>query len=102
MKSTESDNSYIRDEDDHTFKFFASKDDLEYWISINKMFLLIIYDVRKNILYGKKITRNDLATQSQKKVKWPVIFNKEDCLLSENNFDFHKKYTISIKRASKF
>lgn len=102
LKSTESDNSYIRDEDDHTFKFFASKDDLEYWTKHKQDVLLIIYDVRKNILYGKKITRNDLATQYQKKVKWPVIFNKEDCLLSENNFDFHKKYTISIKERLNF
>lgn len=102
LKSTESDNSYIQDEDDHTFKFFASKDDLEYWTKHKQDVLLIIYDVRKDILYGKKITRNDIATQSQKKVKWPVIFNKKDCLLSENSFDFHKKHTVSIKERLNF
>lgn len=97
LKSTESDNSYIQNEDDSSFKFFASKDDLEYWAKHKQDVLLIIYDVRKDSLYGKKITRNDFAAQSQKKQRLPVIFSKDDCILSENNFDFHKKYTISIK-----
>lgn len=96
LKSTESDNSYIQDEDDNSFKFFASKNDLEYWAKHKQDVLLIIYDVRKDRLFGKKITQNDFKAQSQKK-KWPIIFNKEDCLLSEDNFDFHKKYTVSIK-----
>jgi len=96
LKSTESDNSYIQDEDDNSFKFFASKNDLEYWAKHKQDVLLIIYDVRKDRLFGKKITQNDFKAQSQKK-RWPIIFNKEDCLLSADNFDFHKKYTVSIK-----
>jgi hypothetical protein len=102
LKSTESDNSYIQDEDDYSFKFFASKDDIEYWSKHKQDVLLIICDVRNDKLYGKKITQNDFKTQSQKRIKWPVIFNKEDCILSENNFDFHKKYTLSIKERLNF
>lgn len=102
LKSTESDNSYIQNEDDYSFKFFASKDDIEYWSKHKQDVLLIIYDVRNDKLYGKKITQNDFKTQSQKRIKWPVIFNKEDCILSENNFDFHKKYSTSIKERLNF
>lgn len=96
LKSTESDNSYIQDEDDHSFKFFARKDDIEYWAKHKQDVLLIIYDVRNDKLFGKKITQNDFNVLSQKK-KWPLIFNKGDCLLSEDTFDFHKKHMVSIK-----
>lgn len=102
LKSTESDNSYIQDEDDVSFKFYALKDDVEYWSKHKQEVLLIIYDVRNDKLYGKKITRDDFKTQSQKKIKWPVLFNKQGCLISKNNFDFHKKFTVSIKQRLNF
>ncbi len=101
LKSTESENSYIQEETDHEFKFYANKDDVEYWAKHKQDVLLIIYDVRKDKLYGKKITLNDFKTQSQTKVKYPIFFRKEE-LLEANNFDFHKKYSTSIKERLNF
>jgi len=97
LKSTESDNSYIQDENDTDFKFYANRNDVEYWSKHKQDVLLIIYDVKRDKLYGKKITYNDFKSQSQKRIKWHVLFNKHDCELSENNLDFHKKYTVAIK-----
>ena len=102
LKSTESDNSYIQEESDNEFKFYANKDDVEYWARHKQDVLLIIYDVRKDKLYGKKITLNDFKTQSQTKVKYPIFFRKEECLLEAKNFDFHKKYSTSIKQRLNF
>lgn len=48
LKSTESDNSYIQEESEREFKFYASKDDVEYWAKHKQDVLLIIYDVRKD------------------------------------------------------
>jgi hypothetical protein len=69
LKSTESDNSYIQEESDSEFKFYANKDDVEYWAKHKQDVLLIIYDVRKDKLYGKKITpqrfQNTIPNQSK-------------------------------------
>ena len=97
LKSTESDNSYIQDENDADFKFYANKRDIEYWAKHKQDVMLIIYDVRKDTIYGKKITLNDFKSQSQTKIKWHVLFNKKECLLANDNFNFHKKYTVAIK-----
>jgi hypothetical protein len=98
LKSTESNNSYIQEETDNEFKFYANKDDVVYWAKHKQDVLLIIYDVRNDKLYGKKITINDFKTQSQHKVKYPIFFKKGESLLEPNNFDFHKKYSTSIKQ----
>jgi hypothetical protein len=97
LKSTESGDSYIQDETDIDFKFYANRNDVDYWSKHKQDVLLIIYDVKKDALYGKKITINDFKSQLQTKIKWHILFNKRDCELSENNFDFHKKYTVAIK-----
>lgn len=102
LKSTESDNSYIQEESESEFKFYASKDDVEYWGKHKQDVLLIIYDARKDKLYGKKITMNDFQTQKQTKIKYPVFFRKDECSLDSNNFDFHKKYSTSIKQRLNF
>lgn len=102
LKSTESDNSYIQEESECEFKFYASKDDVEYWAKHKQDVLLIIYDVRKDKLYGRKITKNDFQSQKQTKIKYPIFFRKEECLLETSNFDFHKKYSTSIKQRLSF
>lgn len=102
LKSTESNNSYIQEESESEFKFYASKDDVEYWGKHKQDVLLIIYDARKDKLYGKKITMNDFQTQKQTKIKYPVFFRKDECSLDSNNFDFHKKYSTSIKQRLNF
>lgn len=102
LKSTESSNSYIQEENDSEFKFYANKDDVEYWSKHKQDVLLIIYDVRKDNLYGKKITINDFYTQKQNKVKYPILFRKIECLLDPDNFDFHKNYSTSIKQRLNF
>ena len=102
LKSTESDNSYIKSENDIDFKFYATKDDVEYWSKHKQDVLLLIYDVRKDKLYGKKISLNDFKTKSKQIVNYPIYFQKEECLLDANNFDFNKKYSTSIKQRLNF
>lgn len=102
LKSTESDNSYIQQESETEFQFYANQADVEYWTKHKQDVLLIIYDVRNDKLYGKRISKNDLNSQKQKQVKLPVYFNKSECLLESNNFDFHKKFSTSIKERLNF
>jgi len=101
LKSTESDQSYIRAENDIEFSFYASKNDLEYWIKHQQDVLLIIYDVRNNVLYAKKITKHDFNTQSLQK-RLPIYFNKKDCELTGEQFDFHNKFSTAIKERLNF
>ena len=102
LKATDSDNSYIRGENEDNFKFYANKHDLEYWLKHKQGVLLIIYDVKKDKLYGRKISSSDFESQKQYNSKYPITFNKEECLLSEANFDFDKKYSESIKQRLNF
>jgi hypothetical protein len=97
LKTTESDNSYIHDEDDNQFIFYASKNDIEYWNKHNQDIILIIYDVRKDTLYGRKITNSDYRINNKKQKSIPVQFKKPECVLSETNYDFQKKYSAIIK-----
>jgi hypothetical protein len=102
LKSTESTESYIRDESDDTFKFYAKPDDVGYWTRHKQGVLLIIYDARIGKLYGKRITENDRLSQKQNKKSYPLTFYKKSELLDENNFNFHSKYSESTRNRMSF
>jgi hypothetical protein len=58
IKTTSSDNSYIRNEKTNSFEFYPRKEDLDYWNKYRKNgieVLLVIYDQRNDSLYCKKL-----------------------------------------------
>src|SRR5690349_6191761 len=68
IKTTGSDSSYIRNEKETTFEFYPRKDDVEYWEKYKKNgieVLLIIYDLRNDALYCKKVIDADLYVGKQ-------------------------------------
>jgi hypothetical protein len=95
LKSTEKDNSYIKNENpnNNTFTFYAEKAHVEYWQKIPNDVLLIIYDNRNNqqTLYAKKIENIDLRNIGTKYV--PIQFNKTFDLIDENNNDFLERFS---------
>lgn len=97
LKSTESDNSYIQQETETDFSFYANSNDVDYWSKHKQDVLLIIYDVRCDKLYGKKISKHDYLSQKQNRIKFPINFHKPHCILEPDNFDFHKQFSTSIK-----
>jgi len=97
LKSTESDNSYIRNYTPEKFEFYASADDLEYWAKHKQDVLLIIFDARFDKLYGKKLTSNDFASQKQRKRSYPITFIKQRDLLEVDSFDFHTRHSTATR-----
>lgn len=90
LKSTERDNSYIKNENPrtNTFTFYAEKSHVEYWQNLSNDVLLVIFDNRneQNKLYAKKIENIDLRNIGSKSV--PVQFDKDLDLIEESQNDF--------------
>jgi hypothetical protein len=103
LKSTESKNSYIKNESDkhNNFTFYAEKDDVEYWQSLNFDVLLIIFDGRdgKQDLYVKKIEGFNPKQVDSKKVK--ILFNKKTDFIHEKYNDFHSRFCRKNSMESK-
>ncbi|HEX8286724.1 MAG TPA: DUF4365 domain-containing protein [Pyrinomonadaceae bacterium] len=95
LKSTEKDNSYIKNENPNnsTFTFYAEKSHVEYWQKLPNDVLLVIYDNRdkQEKLYAKKIENIDIRNIGTKSV--PIQFNKNSDLIDENNKDFLEKFS---------
>lgn len=95
IKSTASDNGYIKNEKDDSFEFNAKQDDIDYWSKYKLDVLLIIYDNRVDKLYCKKINQVDLVTSKKKTI--PIIFDKQKNLLEFGKHDFVQKYSQDFK-----
>lgn len=95
LKSTERDNSYIKNENPNnsTFTFYAEKSHVEYWQKIPNDILLVIYDNRnrQQKLYAKKIENIDLKNIGTKFV--PIQFNKNTDSINENDNDFLERFS---------
>ncbi len=108
IKSTESENSYIRNDSGSQFEFFPAKDDIEYWSKYKKYgidVLLVIFDKKENKLYCKKITDVDLFSGKQttnKNKNIPIIFDKVQNLLTEGTNDFTDKFSNSFSSRISF
>ena len=44
--------SYFRKEDQRSFGYHASKDDVQYWLNANNTVLLVLYHPERDCLYG--------------------------------------------------
>ncbi len=103
IKTVKSDNSYIHNETDSHFDFFAKKEDIDYWIKHEKYSLcviLVIVDLRQNKIYARKITKID--TYGTKKKKIPVKFDKVANCLEFGTHDFKERFSQDFKSRVNF
>jgi len=91
IKSTET-GSYISNETETTFDFKARNEDIEYWKNHKIGVILIIYFVKTNELYARKILEIDYATARNNK-NVSISFDKKDNLLVNGDNQFHSKYS---------
>nr|WP_121271758.1 DUF4365 domain-containing protein [Pedobacter schmidteae] len=80
LKSTGSSNSYIKNQDDDGFTFYATQDDFEYWAAHNLGVILVIYDAQHDRLYARKITKEDYAFHKKhtKTSSYPITFKNAE------------------------
>ncbi len=104
LKSTEKDNSYIKNENEktQTFTFYAEKNHVDYWQKVENDVLLIIYDGRngEEKLYAKIIENIDVGSVKTKSV--PIEFNKITDLIDEKDNDFVERFLNPNKNLGKF
>ncbi len=104
LKSTEKDNSYIKNENEktQTFTFYAEKNHVDYWQKVENDVLLIIYDGRngEEKLYAKRIENIDVESIKTKSV--PIEFNKITDLIDEKDNDFVERFLNLNKNLGKF
>lgn len=100
IKSTNSDQGYIKNETETSFEFFAKKDDIEYWSKYKLDVLLVIFDGRSDMLYCKKINKVDFFGSKKKSI--PISFNKTTNWLEFGVHDFVKKYSSDFKSRVNF
>jgi tetratricopeptide (TPR) repeat protein len=104
LKSTEKDNSYIKNENEktQTFTFYAEKNHVDYWQKVENDVLLIIYDGRNDEekLYAKRIENIDVESVKTKSV--PIEFNKITDLIDEKDCDFIERFLNPNKNLGKF
>jgi Domain of unknown function (DUF4365) len=91
--------SYIKNETDISFEFYAKPDDIEYWKRHSLSVILIIYDDSKNQLYAKKIENIDSASS---KSHLALIFDKEANSLNIGDNSFTQKFSAIFKNRINF
>lgn len=102
IKSVNSDNSYIKNENDDSFTYYASVDDIDYWVKHHKYGLpvvVVIVDLRNNgeIIYAKKITDQFMPKSSKKVQTVPIQFSKKDNKLEFGKNEFIERFTSEFK-----
>lgn len=95
IKSTSSDASYISNETNSSFNFYAKKEDIEYWKKYKLDVLLVIYDDRNDILYCKKIDKEILILAEKK--SYSIIFSKIENKLDFSKSDFVERFSSAFK-----
>jgi len=93
LKSTASVNSYIKNETDTEFTYYASHEDYQYWAEHNLAVLLIVYNCITDQLFVRKITPEDYAFHRKhtKNRSYPIEFTKLRTELFVGESDFFKK-----------
>lgn len=101
IKATNSYNSYMKNETQKQFEFYAREDDIGYWSKHKLDVVLIIFDDKTSKLYAKKISATDFGLQTDKKKSYPILFNKleNELLIGESvfltKFSLHPKERLS-------
>lgn len=105
IKTNGTDNSYMRNDQSGSFEFYPRPEDVEYWERYKKNgieVLLIIYDVRSDSLYAKKLIDTDLyigkeSVKGTKRQKSAITFDKKENLLIIGEHNFVSKYSGSFR-----
>ena len=103
IKTDGTGHSYIRNEKDTQFEYYASEDDLEYWSKYKSHgfeVLLVIIDATKEKIYCKKVFDLDLGiakTNIKKKKSYPIIFDKLNNLLEFGKNDFRERFSDTFR-----
>jgi hypothetical protein len=102
IKATSSYNSYMKNETDSTFDFYARKDDLEYWEKHNLDLVLIVFDDKTETLYAQRINVNQYRLQSNKRKVYPITFDKTKNQIIKGDSDFLTKFVLHPKQRLSF
>lgn len=107
IKSVNSDNSYMRNEKENTFDFYADPDDIDYWLKHQKYgstVLLVIVDLRKKSIYVMKISEVEIHMVQKKGAKssLPISFDKTENKLETGRNDFLNLFSTAFKTRVNF
>ncbi|MNU46053.1 hypothetical protein D3C71_349070 [compost metagenome] len=107
IKTVNSANSYMRNEKENSFDFYADSDDLDYWLKHQKFgstVLLVIVDLRTNSIYVKRITEVEIHLVKKKggKSSLPISFDKTANKLETGKDDFLNRFSSAFKTRVNF
>lgn len=95
--------SYIRGTTQSGFEFYASKEDLEYWIKYKSHgyeVLLVVVDAVNEKIYCRKVIETDIGTVTlavKKKKTYPIHFDKKAHLLDVGGSDFRERFSDTFR-----
>ncbi|QEC44813.1 DUF4365 domain-containing protein [Pseudobacter ginsenosidimutans] len=95
--------SYIRNSTQNGFDFYASKEDLDYWIKYKTHgyeVLLVVVDAVNEKIYCRKVIETDIGTVTlaiKKKKSYPIQFDKEAHLLETGKSDFRERFSNTFR-----
>jgi hypothetical protein len=103
IKTDGTGHSYIKNEGQTQFDYYASEDDIEYWSKYKSHGLevvLVIIDALNQKIYCKKVFDTDLGiakTAQRKKKSFPIIFDKTSNLLEFGKNDFRERFSDTFR-----
>lgn len=97
LKSTESNNSYMRNETEKSFTYYASEQDINYWSSHKLEVLLVIYDDKQGKLYCKKVPKINQSAHKKGAKTIPINFDKIQNELKPGENRFILTYSNEFK-----
>lgn len=103
IKTDGTGHSYIKNERQTQFEYYASEDDIEYWSKYKSHGLevvLVIIDAVNQKIYCKKVFDTDLGiakTAQKKKKLFPILFDKASNLLIFGKNDFRERFSDTFR-----
>ena len=94
LKSTEK-GSYIHKENEESFVFYPTNDDLEYWSKHLLKVVLVIYVAKTDTLYAKEIPKINPRNRKSKE-RIPIEFSKQENRLG-NHDDFILRFSAKFR-----
>jgi hypothetical protein len=90
IKSTSTFNSYIKNETESSFTFYASASDMDYWSRHLLDVVLVIYDDRTGKIFAQKLPKLNVKGKSGRQ-SIPIIFDKiENEIVAGDNLFMEK------------
>lgn len=108
IKSDGTGYSYIKNENQGHFDYYASDDDIEYWTKYKSHgieVILVIIDTKNDKIYCKKVFDTDLGiakTGQKKRKSFPIAFDKNANLLAFGKNDFRDRFSDTFRSRVNF